>query len=148
MCSALGPDTARELRALYARRGWGLPTIDFIDMHDLGDELVKAGFADPVMDMERIRLTWASPEAMLAELRTWGGNVATGRFGGCRSRAWQQAWLQAVGEELRDADGRVGLTIEVIYGHALKPEPRAPLQAETRVSLQDMRRMVQRRDTP
>jgi malonyl-CoA O-methyltransferase len=148
MCSALGPDTGRELRALYARRGWGLPTIDFIDMHDLGDELVKAGFADPVMDMERIRLTWATPEAMLSEMRSWGGNVATGRFGACRSRAWQRAWLHAVGEELRDADGRVGLTIEVIYGHAIKPEPRAPLQAETRVSLQDMRRMVQRRDTP
>ncbi len=148
MCSALGPDTGRELRALYARRGWGLPTIDFIDMHDLGDELVKVGFADPVMDMEQIQLTWASPESMLEELRTWGGNVASGRFAGCRSRAWQRAWLCAVGDEMRDADGRVRLTVEVIYGHAIKPEPRPPLQAETRVSLQDMRRMVQRRDPP
>jgi malonyl-CoA O-methyltransferase len=148
MCSALGPDTLRELRTLYAKHGWGLPTMDFIDMHDLGDELVKAGFADPVMDMERIQLTWASPEAMLAELRTWGGNVATGRFVGCRSRAWQRAFLHAVGKELRDPDGRIRLTVEVIYGHAIKPEPRVPLQAETRVSLQDMRRMVQRRDTP
>jgi malonyl-CoA O-methyltransferase len=148
MCSALGPDTARELRRLYTDLGWGLPTIDFIDMHDLGDELVKAGFADPVMDMERITLTWATPEAMLAELRTWGGNVATGRFAGLRGRRWRLAWLDAVGDRLRDGDGRVRLTIELVYGHAIKPAPRAPLQAETRVSLQDMRRMVQRKDKP
>ena len=148
MCSALGPDTARELRALYARHGWGLPTVDFIDMHDLGDELSKAGFADPVMDMERIQLTWASPEAMLAELRTWGGNVASGRFAGCRGRGWQRAWLKAVGDELTDADGRVRLTVELIYGHAIKPEPRAPMQPETTVSLQDMRRMIRGRGQP
>ncbi|MEY4765912.1 MAG: hypothetical protein RI907_2585 [Pseudomonadota bacterium] len=145
MCSGLGPDTARELRALYARRGWGLPTVDFIDMHDLGDELVKAGFADPVMDMERIQLTWASPQALLQELRTWGGNVAAGRFGACRSRAWERAWLHAVGEELCDTEGRVRLTVEVIYGHAIKPELRAPMQPESTVSLEDMRRLVRRK---
>jgi malonyl-CoA O-methyltransferase len=148
MCSALGPDTARELRALYVEMGWGLPTIDFIDMHDLGDELVKAGFADPVMDMERLTLTWASPEAMLDELRTWGGNVASGRFQGLRGRAWRQKLIQGIDQRLRGADGRVRLTLELIYGHAIKPEPRAPLQAETKVSLQDMKRMVQRKDKP
>ncbi len=148
MCSGLGPDTARELRALYAIEGWGLPTIDFIDMHDLGDELAKAGFADPVMDMERIQLTWVNPEALLAELRTWGGNVAQGRFEGCRGRAWRQRWLEAVGHHLRDADGRIRLTVEVVYGHAIKPEARAPLQAESRVSLEDMRRMVRRPREP
>ena len=51
-----------------------------------------------------------------------------------------------VGAGLRDADGRIRLTVEIIYGHAIKPEPRALMQAETKVSLQDMRRMVQRKD--
>ena len=52
MFSCLGPGTLRELRALYARLGWRAPAQDFIDMHDLGDMLVHAGFADPVMDQE------------------------------------------------------------------------------------------------
>lgn len=144
MCSGLGPDTARELRAIYRSVGWALPTIDFIDMHDLGDELVKAGFADPVMDMERLTLTWESPQALLRELRTWGGNVAAGRHPGLRTPRWQVGLLEQFAQKLARPDGRLGLTIEVIYGHAIKPEPRIKLEPETRVSLDDMRRMVRK----
>ncbi len=148
MCSGLGPDTARELRAVYREMGWGLPTIDFIDMHDLGDELVRAGFADPVMDMERLTLTWASPQAMLDELRTWGGNVAHGRFPGLRSRAWLDRLLNAIAEHMRQPDGRIAMTVELVYGHAIKPVPRAKLAAETRVPLADMRQMVRKKGQP
>ena len=144
MCSGLGPDTARELRQLYGALGWPLPTIDFIDMHDLGDELVRAGFADPVMDMERLTLTWATPEAMLQELRTWGGNVAAGRFPGLRTPRWRERLLRHVAERLARPDGRIGMTVELIYGHAVKPAPRPKVAAETRVSLDDMRRMVRK----
>ena len=66
--SCLGPDTLRELRALYASLGWPAPTPTFIDMHDLGDMLVGAGFADPVLDQETLTLRWKSAEALLAEL--------------------------------------------------------------------------------
>ncbi|MCH8179916.1 MAG: biotin synthase [Proteobacteria bacterium] len=148
MCSGLGPDTARELRAVYRALGWPLPTIDFIDMHDLGDELVQAGFADPVMDMERLTLTWATPQAMLDELRTWGGNVAQGRFAGLRTRAWRQRLLDAIGQHMRQPDGRIALTVELVYGHALKPVPRAKVAAETRVALSDMRLMVRKKGQP
>ena len=55
MFSCFGPDTLRELRALYARQGWPAPAHEFTDMHDWGDMLVQAGFAEPVMDMERDR---------------------------------------------------------------------------------------------
>lgn len=144
MCSGLGPDTARELRELYRELGWPLPTIDFVDMHDLGDELVQAGFADPVMDMETLTLTWATPEAMLAELRTWGGNVATGRFAGLRTPRWRRRLEQVLADRLIRPDGRLGLTVELIYGHAIKPELRARVAPETRVSLDDMRRMVRK----
>lgn len=147
MCSGLGPDTARELRGLYRLLGWPLPTVDFIDMHDLGDELVKAGFSDPVMDMETLTLTWATPQEMLTELRTWGGNVAVGRFEGLRTPRWRQRLLDAMSESLRRPDGRLGLTIELIYGHAIKPVPRIKLEAESRVSLDDMRTMM-KRDKP
>jgi malonyl-CoA O-methyltransferase len=148
MCSGLGPDTARELRLLYRDLGWPLPTIDFIDMHDLGDELVQAGFADPVMDMEKLTLTWESPQALLAELRTWGGNVALGRHPGLRTPRWRDRLLAGLSEKLMRPDGRLGLTIELVYGHAIKPEPRHKLAPETRVSLDDMKRMVRKADKP
>lgn len=148
MCSGLGPDTARELRAVYRALGWPLPTIDFVDMHDLGDELVKAGFADPVMDMERLTLTWADPQAMLDEIRTWGGNVAVGRHAGLRTPRWRQRLLGELAELLRRPDGRLGLTVEIVYGHAIKPVPRAKVLPETKVSLQDMRLMVRKQDKP
>jgi len=148
MCSGLGPDTARELRALYREQGWPMPTIDFIDMHDLGDELLQAGFSDPVMDMERLTLTWGSPEAMLEELRTWGGNVAHGRVAGLRTPRWKRGLLDRIRERMAQPDGRIALTVELVYGHAVKPEPRAKVAPETRVSLDDMRRMVRKPGHP
>lgn len=148
MCSGLGPDTARELRAVYQALGWALPTIDFVDMHDLGDELVKAGFADPVMDMERLTLTWATPEALLDELRTWGGNVAHGREPGLRTPRWQARLRDELATRLARPDGRLGLTVELVYGHAIKPMPRIKVAPEARVSLDDMKRMVRKQDKP
>ncbi|RZI84559.1 MAG: biotin synthase [Rubrivivax sp.] len=147
MCSGLGPDTARELRELYRALGWPCPTIDFIDMHDLGDALVEAGFADPVMDMERITLTWAHAEDLLAELRTWGGNVAWGRHKGWRTPRWRVHLLDALTQALGRPDGRLGMTVELVYGHAVKPAPRPKLAPETRVSLDDMKAMI-RHGTP
>lgn len=148
MCSGLGPDTGRELRALYQDLGWPLPGIDFIDMHDLGDELVKAGFADPVMDMERLTLTWSTPQAMLAELRSWGGNVAVGRFPGLRTPRWRERLEALLAQHLTRPDGRLGLTVEIIYGHAIKPLPKVMMAPEARVSLEDMKRMVRKQDKP
>ena len=69
MFSCLGPDSFVELRPLYARNGWGRPAPDWWDMHDIGDLVLKAGLADPVMDQQRLRLTWASPERLLADLQ-------------------------------------------------------------------------------
>ena len=59
MFSTLGPDTVAALRELYSASGWPPPAQVFIDMHDWGDMLVAAGFADPVMDQEHLTLTWA-----------------------------------------------------------------------------------------
>ncbi|SEK58810.1 malonyl-CoA O-methyltransferase [Roseateles sp. YR242] len=141
MFSCFGPDSFIELRPLYEREGLGVPTPEWVDMHDLGDMLVHAGFADPVMDQEHLRLTWGTPDALLADLRALGGNVSVLRGAGLRSRAWRQRLLAAL-ESLRGADGRLGLSVELVYGHAFKPQPRLKMAAQTAVSLDQMRAMV------
>ena len=145
MFSCLGPDTLRELRDLYRRLGWPPAMAEFVDMHDLGDMLVRAGFADPVMDQETLRLSWATPQALLDELRSWGGNAAPDRCPGLRTPRWHARLLEAI-EGLRGDDGRIHLRIEVAYGHAFKVAPRGAPSTETKVSLEEMRTLVRKRD--
>jgi len=141
--SCLGPGTLRELRDLYAAPGWPAPTPGFIDMHDLGDMLVAAGFAEPVLDQETLSLTWAGAQSLLDDLRRLGGNAAPDRFAGLRTPAWRRRLLAALGERA-GADGRIALSFEVAYGHGFKPAPRARSGAPAAVSLDEMRAMVRR----
>ncbi|MBX3607906.1 MAG: biotin synthase [Piscinibacter sp.] len=141
MFSCLGPGTLRELRALYTRQGWPAPTPGFVDMHDLGDMLVQAGFADPVMDQEVLQLSWPDPEALLGELRALGGNAAPERLAGLRTPRWRACLRDALAS-LAGPDGRIAMSFEVAYGHAFRGAPRARAGEATRVSLQDMRTMV------
>jgi malonyl-CoA O-methyltransferase len=141
MFSCLGPDTARELRAVYAEQGWAPAGHDFTDMHDWGDMLVEAGFAEPVMDMERITLTYSSAAALLEEWRGWGCNLHPARFPGLRGRHWRQALEQALDKALRRPEHpeRLALTVELIFGHALKPQARLDVAPELVISLDQMR---------
>jgi len=105
--ATLGPDTLKQLRAAGATSLRRFP-----DMHDLGDLLVAAGFADPVMDMEMITLAYRSPRRLLADQRHLG--VRDGLLGRLPWREWRRvlaAW-----------DGQAGF--EIVYGHAWKAEPR------------------------
>ena len=144
MFSCLGPDTLRELRAVYALLGWPPASHDFTDMHDWGDMLVHAGFAEPVMDMEHITLSYSSGETLLAELRGLGRNLSVSRFAGLRGRNWKRQLSEALEQQLRGPDGRLSLTFEVVYGHAFKPVPRMPVRAETRVALDDLRQSLRK----
>ena len=138
MFSCLGPDSLREIRAVYHRLGWPAPSHEFTDMHDWGDMLVAAGFAEPVLDMERIVLTFATPERLLAELRTLGRNLHPARFPSLRGRGWLLTLQNELKQESKgDA---LSLTFEVIYGHALKPKRRLVVQPEMRLSLDEMRK--------
>ncbi len=145
MFSCLGPDSLRELRSLYQALGWPAPGHDFTDMHDWGDMLVQAGFAEPVMDMEHISLTYETPGRLLADLRELGRNLHPARFAALRGRRWKQQLEGALAKQLAAPSdgGRLRLTFEIIYGHALKPAPRVRLSAQSAVSLQDMRVMLQ-----
>jgi malonyl-CoA O-methyltransferase len=143
MFSCLGPDTAIELRDVYQQLGWPPAGHDLTDMHDWGDMLVQAGFSEPVMDMERITLTFASPVSLLQELGELGRNFHPSRFAGLRGRQWRLALENALAKHLKtDPDGRLSLTFEVIYGHALKPQPKIKVSAMSSVSVQDMRSLL------
>lgn len=123
MFSTYGPDTLKELRAAFASADSYAHTHRFIDMHDLGDMLVAAGFAEPVMDMESITLTYADFDALARDLRMSGqSNVARGRRRGLLGR---QAYgrMRAAYDDLR-RDGRLPATVEIVYGHAWRVAPR------------------------
>lgn len=139
MFSCLGPDTLQELRGLYQSLGWPAPSHEFTDMHDWGDMLAAAGFAEPVMDMERITLTFETPQRLLEELRGLGRNLHLQRFAGLRGRQWRDQLHQAL------AGAPLQLTFEVIYGHAFKPQARLDMRPETVLSLAQMRETLSQR---
>ena len=140
MFSCLGPDTARELRAVHAAHGWPPPAPSYVDMHDWGDQLIELGFAEPVMDMERITLTYPNAQRLLADLRETGRNWHADRFGALRGRGWRERWLRAVEQGLpRSPDGQLCLTVEVVYGHAFRPRPRVAVPGVATVSLERLR---------
>lgn len=147
MCSSLGPDSFKELRSVYAAQGWGPATPDWVDLHDLGDALLRCGFADPVMDQERLTLTWADGASLWRDLQALGGNLAPARFAGLRTPRWRERWRAAVEEGLRGPDGRLALTLEFVCGHALKAEPR-PDPGESTVSLASLKAALQERRKP
>lgn len=146
MFSCLGPDSLRELRTLYAERGWPAPAHELTDMHDWGDMLVEAGFAEPVMDMARVTLTYRDPVRLLGELRELGRNLHPARFGSMRGRGWRAALARAMEQGLPRESGsdRLMLSFEVIFGHAFKPPPRARVAAQTELSLDAMRAALKR----
>ncbi|MDQ2962277.1 MAG: malonyl-ACP O-methyltransferase BioC [Pseudomonadota bacterium] len=123
MFTTFGPDTLKELRGAFAGVDGATHVSRFIDMHDIGDMLVHAGFADPVMDMETITLTYADATTMMRELKAIGAHNATvGRPRGLTGRSRWTRVLAAL--EAFRRDGRLPATYEIVYGHAWKPEPR------------------------
>ena len=144
MFSCLGPDSMRELRTLFEEKDWPPAHQAFTDMHDWGDMLLQAGFAQPIMDMEHITLTFASAEDLLRELRTLGRNLHPQRFAGLRGRAWHNQLLRGLQAKLSSPahQGRLAVTFEVIYGHAFKAAAVAKRDTPTVVSLEAMKKML------
>jgi len=135
MFSSFGPDTFTELRAAFAELDLYTHALPFVDMHDFGDQLVEAGFSTPVMDMERITVTYDSAQALLADVRALGGDPLDSRRRGLIGRAAWARMLAAL-DAKRRPDGKLGLTFEVIYGHAFRPAPKTTATGESIVRFQ------------
>lgn len=120
MFTTLGPDTLRELRASWRAVDGHVHVNAFIDMHDIGDALLRAGFADPVMDREDMVLTYEGVPALMRELKALGAHNSTGgRPRGLTGRG-RLAGMIAAYEAFRQ-DGRLPATYEVIHGHCWAP---------------------------
>ena len=121
--STFGPDTLRELRSAFAEADGGPHVNRFVDMHDLGDALVRAGFADPVMEMETITLEYDSVLAVARDLQAIGAvNSLPGRGRGLPGRERWRRMTQAYERHRRR--GVLPATWEVVYGHAWKTAPK------------------------
>jgi malonyl-CoA O-methyltransferase len=121
--STFGVDTLKELRFAFSDVDGYNHMSRFTDLHDIGDMLVEAGFADPVMEMERITLTYNDVRAVMQDLKSIGAHNATaGRASGMMGKsAWKRVTENY--EKLR-CDGKLPATFEIIYGHAWKPAPK------------------------
>lgn len=120
MFTTFGPDTLGELREAWSQVDSHSHVSPFLDMHDIGDTLVRARFADPVMDAERLTLTYARMHDLMRDLKTLGARNATEQrprtlTGRARIAALESAY------EAHRTDGRLPASYEVVYGHAWAP---------------------------
>ncbi len=137
MFSTLGPDTLWELRAASPADAFRVNA--HLDMHDIGDMLVGCGFADPVMDMENITLTYADVGGLLHDLKVHGSiglaePLRTHLGGRQHYRALPSRY-----EQFRGKDERLPATFEVIYGHAWKPQPKVSPTGRRVIDIQSKR---------
>ncbi len=120
MFSACGPDTLAELRSCFAKVGSYNNVHEFVDMHDIGDQCLQAGFSDPVMDMEKIRVTYSSLELLFEDLKYLGAtNARQDRRRGLMGKGLMNA-LREQYEQFRQCS-LLPATVEVIHGHAWAP---------------------------
>ncbi|NOY66994.1 MAG: malonyl-ACP O-methyltransferase BioC [Gammaproteobacteria bacterium] len=120
MFSTFGPDTLKELRDSWAKVDQAAHVSPFLDMHDIGDMLLHARLAEPVMDVETFTLTYDNVTSLVNDLRAIGAtNASHERQKGLTAKSDYRAMLAAY-ESWRDADNKIPASYEVIYGHAWK----------------------------
>jgi malonyl-CoA O-methyltransferase len=151
-CTSFGPDTLRELRSAWDRADGEHSHVNrFIDMHDLGDALVRAGFAAPVLDVERYTLQYESVRALAADLKALGArNFTAGRRRTLTGRSRFAAMTSAY-EPFR-VQSRLPATYEIVFAQAWAPAAPRPRDGdsergggETRVALADLERQLRAR---
>jgi malonyl-CoA O-methyltransferase len=130
--TALGVDTFKELRGL------GLPLMALPDMHDIGDLLVKSGFSEPVMDQQKLALTYTDASKLIEEIASFGGHCQARRGVGLKvDKQWKNT--RDALESLRGPDGKINLTTEIVFGHTWCPPTKkrfdgwAPLEMKSYV---------------
>jgi malonyl-CoA O-methyltransferase len=139
MFATLGPDTLAEVRRAWAAVDDHIHVHAFFDMHDLGDLALAAGLAEPVLDVDRIQVSYADLPALVRDLRACGAvNVAGGRR---RSLTGVRRW-RAFEARLRAAAGgpRLVATVEVVFGHAWGRAARAAGPSEVGIAVNRIKR--------
>jgi malonyl-CoA O-methyltransferase len=144
--TTLGPDTLKELRSAWGQVDSHTHVNQFIDMHDIGDSLVRNGFAAPVLDVERYTLSYLDVRKLAADLKATGARNAT--LGGPRGLTGRGPF--AAFEKAYEAfrrDGRLPATYEVVYGHAWTPDgtARRPGDDGSSVSLAQIKEQLRTR---
>jgi len=138
MFSTFGPDTLKELRDSWNKVEAGdadFHVSDFIDMHDIGDALLRAGLADPVMDVERFTLTYPDVYKLMKELKTLGAsNAAMARRSSLTGK--RRLMAMVANYETYRVNGTLPATYEVVYGHAWG----SPGAKDIQVSLESLSR--------
>ena len=137
MFTSFGPDTLKELRRCWNQIDDAVHVNQFTDMHDVGDGLLKAGFADPVMEAETITVSYESVDKLMADLRDIGANATAegGRTGLTAPSALSK--LRQAYEAYRH-ENRLPASYEVVYGHAWKPAASQPQKHELRVNISNL----------
>ncbi|MEN8130540.1 MAG: malonyl-ACP O-methyltransferase BioC [Pseudomonadota bacterium] len=143
--TTLGPDTLRELRDSWSKVDDYTHVNHFTDMHDIGDALLRVGFADPVMDMEMMSLTYPDVMQLMRELKLIGAqNKTLGRPPGLTGKDRLGRLIKAY-EALRTAQGVIPASYEVVFGHAWALDRKLPSDAspglkEVPISLEQLRK--------
>ena len=144
MFASLGPDTLRELRDAWRAVDDSPRVNQFIDMHDVGDALIRAGFAGPVLECDVMTLRYDDVDAVMRDLRGIGAvNALEGRRRGLSTRRAFDAMAGAY-ERFRDG-GRLPATYEIVYAHAWCPEPGSRPQDGSTVATFPFRDLTRRR---
>ncbi len=141
--STFGPDTLMELRASWASVDGGSHVSPFWDMHNIGDAMLQAGMAEPVVDVDCLQLTYADVPALMRDLKTLGAhNVTRDRQRGLTGKGRLRAMYQAY-EKFR-RNGRIPASYEVVYGHAWAPSQRQ-VDGVTMISAETLRQQIPRK---
>jgi len=138
MFTTFGPDTLKELKQSWSQVDKHAHVNDFTDMHDLGDELINVGLAEPVMDMDLMSLTYKDAMSVMSDLKAIGANTTLKN----QAKPVEQglvtpAKLKRVIKfyEAFRKDGVVPASYEVIYGHAWKTKQREAKVSQTEFSV-------------
>jgi malonyl-CoA O-methyltransferase len=123
--ATLGPDTLKELRSSWAEVDDDVHVNTFIDMHDVGDALIRAGFVEPVLDVENIIMTYEDCSSLMKDLKTLGANNANDDRSKGLTGKYKIESLESAYEKYR-SEGRLPATYEVVYGHAWTPLQEPP----------------------
>jgi malonyl-CoA O-methyltransferase len=107
-----------------------------VDMHNWGDLLVQNGLSDPVMDMEKLNITYSSADKLLSDVSAFGGNPMLERPKGLTGRHRWNALRNAL-EQQKGSDEQISLSVEVIYGHAFLPRPKKTRAGESIIQFKD-----------